>query len=75
MIGITRLQHKAKIILSLSTHIEKQLGKQSKKKNCLLTFLSQTNKQTNYYFFMSKKSTGHCYLIAAENNNSSLIPE
>ena len=34
----TCLEHKCKIFLSLSRHIEKQLGKRSKKTSCSLAF-------------------------------------
>ena len=38
LIAITRVEHKCKIFLSLSRHIEKQLGKRSKKTSCSLAF-------------------------------------
>ena len=38
LIAITCVEHKCKIFLSLSRHIEKQLGKRSKKTSCLLPF-------------------------------------
>ena len=38
LIVITCEEHKSKVFLSLSRHIEKQLGKRSKKTSCSLAF-------------------------------------
>ena len=38
LIAITCVEHKCKIFLSLSRHIEKQLSKRSKKTSCSLAF-------------------------------------
>ena len=38
LIAITCVEHKCKIFLSLSRHIERQLGKRSKKTSCSLAF-------------------------------------
>ena len=74
LIAITCVEHKCKIFLSLSRHIEKQLGKRSEK-NFLFARILKPNKPAKDWLFLSKKSTDDCYLIPVNNKNSSFIPE
>ena len=74
LIGITCLERKCKVFLSLSRHIEKQLGKRSKK-NFLFARILKPNKPAKDRLFLSKKGTDDCYLIPVKNKNSSFIPE
>ena len=73
LIAITCVEHKCKIFLSLSRHIEKQLGKRSE--NNLFARILKPNKRAKDRLFLSKKTTDDCYLIPVNNKNSSFIPE
>ena len=66
LIAITCVEHKCKIFLSLSRHIEK---------NFLFARILKPNKPAKDRLFLSKKSTDDCYLIPVNNKNSSFIPE
>ena len=59
--------------MSLSGHIENQLGKRIKKH--LFARILEQNKQTNQLFLYVQKSTDNCYLIPVEYKNLIFIPE
>ena len=54
------------MFLSLSRHIENQLGKRIKKH--LFARILEQNKQTNQLFLYVQKSTDNFYLIPVDNN-------
>ena len=73
LIAITCVEHKCKIFLSLSRHIEKQLGKRSKKNFLFARILKP--KKTSKRSIISVQKDDDCYLIPVNNKNSSFLPE